>query len=262
MIGTNWLDATDGSGGRRLDDPMDFVRLETASALKRDIPVIPVLVRGASVPHLEDLPEDLKELAFRNAVELTHARWDSDVQVLIKALRPYVQAKKGLTGLSPLSAHSEPSPSRTRSPRMITVVLGSVLVLALAGYLRHQQSSDEDAPMVEQVEFVDLPISRQTGEGNTTTSASVGVEGASIAVPQSDGIGSPSTVGATGTLGSVVVPGTGDGLYRIYDASGEKQLGYERIGIARELFPGNYFVEVSGVKRPVTVLPGRQTAVQ
>ena len=44
MIGKGWLDAKDDAGRPRLDDPMDFVRLETASALKRDIPVIPVLV--------------------------------------------------------------------------------------------------------------------------------------------------------------------------------------------------------------------------
>ena len=91
VIGKNWFDAQDESGRRRLDDPMDFVRLETASALKRDIPVIPVLVRGASMPRAEQLPPDLAELAYRNAVELTHARWDSDVQVLVKALRPHVE---------------------------------------------------------------------------------------------------------------------------------------------------------------------------
>jgi hypothetical protein len=70
---------------------MDFVRLETASALKRDIPVIPVLVRGASMPRAEQLPPDLADLAYRNAVELTHARWDSDVQVLVRALHPHVE---------------------------------------------------------------------------------------------------------------------------------------------------------------------------
>jgi hypothetical protein len=46
IIGKDWLTASDDSGARRLDDPMDFVRLETASALKRDIPVIPVLVQA------------------------------------------------------------------------------------------------------------------------------------------------------------------------------------------------------------------------
>jgi len=88
MMGKGWIDAMDEAGRRRLDDPVDFVRLETASALRRDIPVIPVLVHGGRMPRSEQLPEDLKDLAYRNAVELTHARWDSDVQVLIKALRP------------------------------------------------------------------------------------------------------------------------------------------------------------------------------
>ena len=42
------------------------------------------------MPRPEQLPDDLKDLAYRNAMELTHARWDSDVQLLIKALRPHV----------------------------------------------------------------------------------------------------------------------------------------------------------------------------
>ena len=78
IIGKQWLTATDERGVRRLDDPMDFVRLETASALKRDIPVVPVLVQGARMPHADELPDNLKDLSYRNGVELTHARWDSD----------------------------------------------------------------------------------------------------------------------------------------------------------------------------------------
>ena len=90
LIGRSWLTAKDTSGQSRLNDPEDFVRIETGAALKRDIPVIPVLVQGASAPKPDQLPDDLKELAFRNAVELTHPRWDSDIQVLIKALRPHI----------------------------------------------------------------------------------------------------------------------------------------------------------------------------
>lgn len=91
MIGQEWLTTKDASGRRRLEDAQDFVRLELASALGRDIPVVPVLVRGAKMPAAEQLPADLKELAYRNAVELTHARWKSDVQVLVQALRPYLE---------------------------------------------------------------------------------------------------------------------------------------------------------------------------
>lgn len=94
MIGQEWLDSRDSRGNRRLDDANDFVRIELASALRRDIPVVPVLVRGAKMPHVEELPDDLKELAYRNAVELTHARWKSDVQILLQALRPHLDAER------------------------------------------------------------------------------------------------------------------------------------------------------------------------
>jgi TIR domain len=94
IMGQTWLDSKDASGQRRLEDNSDFVRLEIASALQRDIPVVPVLVRGARMPRPEQLPDDLRELAYRNAVELTHARWKSDVQLLIRALRPYMEAPK------------------------------------------------------------------------------------------------------------------------------------------------------------------------
>ncbi len=111
MIGRSWLTVTDAEGRRRLDEPADFVRLEIASALRRDIPVVPVLVQGAKMPRSQDLPEDLRELAFRNGVELTHARWDSDVQVLGRALRPYVKtaAAAALPALPRL-----PAPPRRR----------------------------------------------------------------------------------------------------------------------------------------------------
>jgi hypothetical protein len=90
LMGQEWLGTKDATGRRRLEDPNDFVRLELALALQRDIPAVPVLVRGARMPQAEHLPVDLKELAFRNAVELTHARWKSDVALLIHALRPYM----------------------------------------------------------------------------------------------------------------------------------------------------------------------------
>lgn len=92
MLGPLWLDAADEQGSRRLDNEIDYVRLEIAAALQRDIPVVPVLLRGAKMPRSEQLPAEIADLAYRNAVELTHARWKSDVQLLIKALRPMVGA--------------------------------------------------------------------------------------------------------------------------------------------------------------------------
>ena len=86
LIGVNWLDIKDAAGRRRLDDPDDFVRREIAVALKRNIPVTPVLLQGASMPAQERLPDDLKELAFRNGFELSHTRWHSDVREMAQRL--------------------------------------------------------------------------------------------------------------------------------------------------------------------------------
>jgi len=86
LIGRDWLDGKDTSGRRRLDNPGDFVRMEIAAALKRNIPVTPLLLHGAHMPTVEQLPEDLSELAYRNGFELSHNRWESDVQELVKRL--------------------------------------------------------------------------------------------------------------------------------------------------------------------------------
>jgi len=83
VIGRSWL-SPNGSG--RLDRPTDFVRLEIATALRREIRVIPVLVQRASLPKPQELPEDLVNLTRRNAVELTDLRWQTDVEQLISVM--------------------------------------------------------------------------------------------------------------------------------------------------------------------------------
>jgi hypothetical protein len=111
VIGKNWIDCRDEAGARRLEDPRDFVRMEIANALKRDIPVIPVRVQGASLPKIDQLPDDLKDFGYRNAFELTHERWNSDVQLLTDKLRVYIkdcdpQTRDAAPAISP-------EPSRT-----------------------------------------------------------------------------------------------------------------------------------------------------
>jgi hypothetical protein len=69
VIGNQWLKAEAG-GARRLDDPRDLVRIEIAAALARGIPVVPVLVSGAAVPGESDLPGDLRDLAYRNGIDV------------------------------------------------------------------------------------------------------------------------------------------------------------------------------------------------
>jgi len=86
VIGKEWLHVSNPAGGRRLEDPDDMVRLEIATALGRGIRVIPVLVQGAQMPRGNDLPEVLKPLASRNALEVSDAGFRADVERLIEAL--------------------------------------------------------------------------------------------------------------------------------------------------------------------------------
>ncbi len=88
VIGPRWVSMTDASGRRRLDSPDDYARLEISTALQRgDVRVIPVLVEGASMPGADELPEELRPLVRRNAIELTDKRWEFDVSMLVETLR-------------------------------------------------------------------------------------------------------------------------------------------------------------------------------
>jgi TIR domain len=87
LIGPDWLKAATPQGTRRLLEVDDYVRLELARALQRDIRVIPVLVGGARLPAAAELPDDLRGVAQRQAVELHDETWHQDVDGLIRSLR-------------------------------------------------------------------------------------------------------------------------------------------------------------------------------
>jgi hypothetical protein len=129
VMGAEWLETKSNDGARRLDSENDYVRLEIATALKREIPVIPVLVRGAHMPKEEDLPEDIRELAYRNSVELTHARWRSDVQLLGQALAPYMGRVPGTSTQAAIDA----KPASEAKPIAEAIAVPSIASIGLDG---------------------------------------------------------------------------------------------------------------------------------
>jgi len=87
VIGRNWTQLADAATGRPrilLDD--DWVRREVATTLARDLPVIPVLVQGASLPAADALPPDLQPLLGRQATTLDDRKWAADVATLVRRL--------------------------------------------------------------------------------------------------------------------------------------------------------------------------------
>ena len=224
IIGPGWTSVKDAAGGRRLDQPNDFVRLEIASALARDIDVIPVLVHGAPMPAPADLPESLQDLAYRNCVELTHTRWNSDVEAFSRTLRQYVHRADtfhtraihhAITGEAAAEAATSPVPVEPPKPKtslnlLRLVAAGLVLVAAgLAGasayvYIHHKlkhhdtdegKASEQAQDQGQTPNSGSPPASSPSDQAATpATPAPQAVQtDASAAIPASRSVGAPTT---------------------------------------------------------------------
>ncbi|MDA1043972.1 MAG: TIR domain-containing protein [Verrucomicrobia bacterium] len=117
MIGTTWLQEIQHRMQTLAADEEDFVRLELATSLARNRPIIPVLLDGAQMPNPKSLPPDLQALTEKNAVSVDYRTFDSDVAKLVKGLRLYeVECAK------PPSTISGPQ----REQREVTVLIARV----------------------------------------------------------------------------------------------------------------------------------------
>src|SRR5262245_6987333 len=96
LIGPRWLAAGRGGLDGR-DSHDDFVRIEVATALARGKPVIPVLLNGTGIPHPDQLHDDLKPLARRNAIDLRHGSFDADVSGLVGKVRSQRPLRRRVT---------------------------------------------------------------------------------------------------------------------------------------------------------------------
>lgn len=113
VIGPDWLAIENAAGRRCLDDPNDHVRVEVATALKRTIPVIPVLLEGTLIPKQESLPDDLRELSQRHGLDLHHMSFDAAFNRLIGEIKT-LSAEMALSKLSQGIAYAHQG-DRTRA---------------------------------------------------------------------------------------------------------------------------------------------------
>lgn len=98
VIGKNWLSAKDDAGNPRLHNPEDFVHLEIVAALLRGIRVIPALVGGALMPTAVSLPDPLKKLARRQAIQLPDIGFPQSVSSLIETLESVIAQSAPASG--------------------------------------------------------------------------------------------------------------------------------------------------------------------
>jgi hypothetical protein len=142
IIGPSWLTATDEQGRRRLDDPNDFVRVEVETALRANVPVVPVLVSNARMPLASELPKSIRKLVSRQGSKVRPdpdfnndiGRLFSEIQHL-RTLR--IKPKQG----SPPASEKDKSqtldtkskPQNSRQKRFVVLAF-LLLVLCIAVY--------------------------------------------------------------------------------------------------------------------------------
>jgi hypothetical protein len=84
VVGPHWMGG-DRHGKPRIQSDTDYVRTEVEIALSRKIPVIPLLVGDADMPEPGDLPESIRDYAYRNAVAVDSGRdFDHHMNGLIR----------------------------------------------------------------------------------------------------------------------------------------------------------------------------------
>ena len=86
VMGKRWQGERAGAASR-INDAGDFVRLEVAAALGAGLRVIPLLIDGATMPTDAQLPDELRPLVRRNALEIDNTRFAADIERLVAALR-------------------------------------------------------------------------------------------------------------------------------------------------------------------------------
>ena len=131
IIGPNWLNATDDHGRRRLDNPDDFVVVEIAAALARNICVIPVLIDGAQTPKADKvLPDSIRPLVRRNAVEVRNTQFGRDAEALVKKIREALAGPRPVAKLWPSLASAA---ARLMKPRRWRSVFASAAPVLIVG---------------------------------------------------------------------------------------------------------------------------------
>ncbi|HEY1390291.1 MAG TPA: toll/interleukin-1 receptor domain-containing protein [Ktedonobacterales bacterium] len=136
VIGPRWLDIWNEAGQPRLQSPGDFVRQEIETGLTSGIPVIPVLVEGATMPPAQALPASVAPLTRLQAVNI---RFDpdftTDMRRLVTAIERVDKTARGAAARPGASPAGSARPAWTRMRRWLfsgVALALAVLLVALA----------------------------------------------------------------------------------------------------------------------------------
>jgi hypothetical protein len=202
VIGRDWVSATDSHGARRLDEESDFVRLELLAALDRGIPVVPVLVRDASMPAEVDLPGPLAGLAFRQAIVVRRdPDFHSDMLRLTAGIRshqPRPTRPASPPAPSRMAAAPVPAPAPEQAKRVPAVAAATVAGARRPSDLDRSKRTERRAlaigvALVAVVVALALVVSSRLGESGGEPGTTVESVGPIVSLGQPTAAPTPPT---------------------------------------------------------------------
>jgi TIR domain-containing protein len=149
LMGPQWL----GPMPRRqfrINTESDPVRVEVETALRNDIPIIPVLIDDGKMPRSDQLPDSIKEFAFRNAAELDSGRdFHAHMDRLIRSMNGLlgIEASAKTPASHPPAAHDQGRPRATSGVRYaaLAAILAMIGASAFLGISRFWTGAPDEA---------------------------------------------------------------------------------------------------------------------
>jgi hypothetical protein len=138
LIGETWTTGKDASGQRIIESSESNNRLELEIALREGLKTIPILVEGAEVPKLGELPEPLRKLLTINAARLRDDDWENDARRIFKTLEGF-GVKPAATTTATRSWLARPLPW-----------LAAAAVVALAAFILYMPKTQPAPPPTKQ----------------------------------------------------------------------------------------------------------------
>jgi hypothetical protein len=141
VIGPHWIGDRE-ENQPRIQDANDWVRMEVATALRRNVRVVPVLVDGGTLPKPEQLPDDLQSLLRRQAIEISNKRWRYDTDQLIE----FLVTKIGIPPKKLTTTTPQTPPSRRKIwPYVAGGFALCLIILVVIGSLMNEDAKNTTA---------------------------------------------------------------------------------------------------------------------
>jgi hypothetical protein len=136
VIGPNWLGQTNNNN--RIFDETDAVRIEIETALQNRIPVVPVLVAGATMPRVAELPDSIKDLAFRNAATVDGGRdFHPHMERLIRSMGQLLadKQKESVRKASPNLGSPPVAQKQKQESVLASLFVSGIIIAMLIGFV-------------------------------------------------------------------------------------------------------------------------------